>query len=425
MLCFSVALSSILFYGNDTFVSLFFFFFYTVSTSGLFLTFSHLFSVMNLSLSCRIIPSSFPSVRRSLSERKFSLASRWLSAGRLSTHTYGSTPVNITNGAKAYVIFNGAGPGAVRTYYNCSSYNALVDFRPDSFEARKISSDTQNFNSYPDSAGKTLTKEEDVNPLTSIEPDRWRGIGIDSSLHCRQSVDKFRRHLDDAIVHWHRSGIRPITAKIRKEESHHIPALIGAGFEFHHAQPGYVYLKRWLAEEEPDSFPAYANHYLGVAGFVVDEESDEMLVIKERFAPKPMWKLPGGTADSGEDLHQIAIREVKEETGIETEFVGVVCFRHMHNFRYGCSDFYFICHLRPITKEIKIDESEILDCCWMKVDDYLENQAPTAMNKHFVQCYKDYLKQDKFSGVIGKKAVHHHINKIDYNVYSIFRENPS
>ena len=58
---------------------------------------------------------------------------------------------------------------------------------------------------------------------------------------------------------------------------------------------------------------------------------------------------------------------VKEETGVDTEFVGVVCFRHMHNFRYGCSDFYFVCHLRPLTREIKIDESEIADCRWMKV----------------------------------------------------------
>jgi len=259
------------------------------------------------------------------------------------------------------------------------------------------------------------------NTLLSVQPDRWRGIGLDSSRHFRHmTVDGFRIHLDAALDQWRRDGVRPVTIKILEADSVHIPTAIEAGFKFHHAQPGYVYLKRWLADKEADTFPSYANHYLGVAGFVVDQESDEMLVIQERFAPKPIWKLPGGTADSGEDLHQVARREVKEETGVDAEFVGVICFRHMHNFRYGCSDFYFVCHLRPLTKDIKIDESEIADCRWMKVDEYLEKQAPTAMNKHFVQCYKDYLKQDKFKGVIGKKAVHHHINKVDYNVYSIF-----
>jgi len=267
----------------------------------------------------------------------------------------------------------------------------------------------------------SINKDDAENLLLSVQPDRWRGIGLDSSIHFRHfTVDEFRHRLSSALRHWQSTGIRPITVKIHEADSAFIPVAIEAGFQFHHAQPGYVYLKKWIADDEPDTFPAYANHYLGVAGFVVDRETDEMLVIKERFAPKPMWKLPGGTADSGEDLHQIACREVKEETGVDTEFVGVVCFRHMHNFRYGCSDFYFVCHLRPLTKEIKIDESEIADCRWMKVDEYLENQAPTAMNKHFVQCYKDYLNQEKFRGVIGKKAVHHHINKVDYNVYSIF-----
>jgi len=259
------------------------------------------------------------------------------------------------------------------------------------------------------------------NPFLSLGPDRWRGIGIDSSLHLRPlSLDACRCHLDNALLHWTETGIRPVTVKIHESDSAFIPVFVSAGFSFHHAQPGYVYLKRWLPEDEPDGFPAYANHYLGVAGFVVDPLTDELLVIKERFAPKPIWKLPGGTADCGEDLHQIARREVLEETGISTEFVGVICFRHMHNFRYGCSDFYFVCHLRPLNKEIKMDESEIAECRWMKVDEYLEHQAPTEMNKHFVRCYQDYLKQDKFSGVIGKKAIYHHINKVDYNVYSIF-----
>ena len=155
-----------------------------------------------------------------------------------------------------------------------------------------------------------VTNDAVGNPLFAVSPDRWRGIGLDSSVHFRHfSVDDFRQRLHDALDHWRQAGVRPVTVKIHEADSAFIPVAVEAGFQFHHAQPGYVYLKRWIADEEPDTFPAYANHYLGVAGFVVDRETDEMLVIKERFAPKPMWKLPGGTADSGEDLHQIACRE--------------------------------------------------------------------------------------------------------------------
>ena len=254
---------------------------------------------MNLSIICRTRLLSFPSVRPTLCKTKSPYFSGcWQSGRNISLPGSGCASVS------SYVDR----PDAERTFLQSPTLLAPNNFPPNSFKARKSSNDSRSIqNETPEAKVETLS--EKPNPLLSIEADRWRGIGIDSSLHCRQSLDVFRRHLESAIEHWRRIGIRPITAKILEEDSDRIPALIGAGFQFHHAQPGYAYLKRWLADEEPDSFPAYANHYLGVAGFVVDEQTDELLVIKERFAPRPMWKLPGGTADSGEDLHQIALRE--------------------------------------------------------------------------------------------------------------------
>ena len=68
-----------------------------------------------------------------------------------------------------------------------------------------------------------------------------------------------------------------------------------------------------------------------------------------------------------ESIIEAVKREVFEETGIETEFVSLVCFRHLVNFRFGCSDVYFICHLRPLTQEIKMDTKEIAAAQWMDV----------------------------------------------------------
>jgi hypothetical protein len=60
----------------------------------------------------------------------------------------------------------------------------------------------------------------------------------------------------------------------------------------------------------------------------------------------------------------VAIPEVFEETGIETEFVCVLTFRHMHGYHFGCSDFYFVCLLRPLQSglgndDINREETEI------------------------------------------------------------------
>lgn len=70
---------------------------------------------------------------------------------------------------------------------------------------------------------------------------------------------------------------------------------------------------------------------------------------------------------SGENLFETAVRETKEETGVDTEPVALLCFRHMHGYRWNCSDFYFTCLLRPLTTELQHDDQEIAACKWMDV----------------------------------------------------------
>lgn len=68
----------------------------------------------------------------------------------------------------------------------------------------------------------------------------------------------------------------------------------------------------------------------------------------------------------GENIGDAAIREVFEETGVKTEFVSLVAFRHVLNSSFDCADMYFVTNLRPLTSDIVIDK-EILDAKWMKV----------------------------------------------------------
>nr|POE55164.1 nudix hydrolase 2 [Quercus suber] len=56
----------------------------------------------------------------------------------------------------------------------------------------------------------------------------------------------------------------------------------------------------------------------------------QVVVIQEnsgKFKGIGMWKLPIGFVNEGEDLCTSVIRELKEETGVETEFVEVLAFR--------------------------------------------------------------------------------------------------
>ena len=45
------------------------------------------------------------------------------------------------------------------------------------------------------------------------------------------------------------------------------------GFEFHHAEPGYVMLTQWLSDEE-STIPANASHQIGVGALVLNDKDE-------------------------------------------------------------------------------------------------------------------------------------------------------
>ncbi|MBP1989783.1 ADP-ribose pyrophosphatase YjhB (NUDIX family) [Paenibacillus eucommiae] len=56
-------------------------------------------------------------------------------------------------------------------------------------------------------------------------------------------------------------------------------------------------------------------HFLSAATIVLNEHN-EILLIK---GPERGWEMPGGVVEEGESLKNAAIRETKEESGIDIE----------------------------------------------------------------------------------------------------------
>lgn len=221
--------------------------------------------------------------------------------------------------------------------------------------------------------------------------DRFEGVQVDLSQQ-QIPLDSALKQLKGYIDVWTRHGKRGLWLYLRTDQSALIPQLVDIGFDFHHAKPGYLCLTHWLQSHIPNHLPAYANHYLGVAGFVVND-NNQVLAIQEKYHVKnglTLWKLPGGLADPGEELADTAKREVFEETGIPSEFVCLLAFRHMHNYRHGCSDFYHVCLMKPLSLEIKPCPNEIAACEWMDLDEY-EKLTTSEINKYFVKKYREYM----------------------------------
>ena len=62
---------------------------------------------------------------------------------------------------------------------------------------------------------------------------------------------------------------------------------------------------------------------VGVAGAVL--RGDQVLIVQRGRQPAyGLWSLPGGLVKLGEPLHDAVRREIREETGLETEIVDIV-----------------------------------------------------------------------------------------------------
>ena len=53
---------------------------------------------------------------------------------------------------------------------------------------------------------------------------------------------------------------------------------------------------------------------------IIIEVGDKIVLIERKNPPK-MWALPGGFVDYGESLENAAVREAKEETGLDVQLV--------------------------------------------------------------------------------------------------------
>ncbi|KAL6195942.1 hypothetical protein ACLB2K_031559 [Fragaria x ananassa] len=183
-----------------------------------------------------------------------------------------------------------------------------------------------------------------------------------------------------SIAQWRQQGKKGVWIKLPIELVNLVETVVKEGFHYHHAEPHYLMLVYWIPETT-NTIPANASHRVGVGAIILNDIS-ELLVVQEksgRLQGTGVWKIPTGVVDEGEDITVAAVREVKEETGIDAEFQEVLAFRQAHKSFFEKSDLFFVCMLRPLSFDIQKQDLEIEAAMWMSLEEYA---AQPVTQKH-------------------------------------------
>jgi ADP-ribose pyrophosphatase YjhB (NUDIX family) len=183
-------------------------------------------------------------------------------------------------------------------------------------------------------------------------------------------------------------------------------------------------LSRWLPTDSISRLPFGPTHQVGVGIFVTlplsmnnnnnnhhhphqdMTNNTMMLVVRERTGPaaaRQLWKMPTGLLDPGEELGPAAVRELREETGLEGVFEGVICFRHATTHGgsgRSISDLFFVCQVKLIVAD---NSATINNNTNAHDDDDDENDNDNIDNNnninHMFQFNKTQLQNDEIADI--------------------------
>ena len=222
-----------------------------------------------------------------------------------------------------------------------------------------------------------------MSEVLEAAPNPFQGI-VPQPTALPADPEQFRQRLQHSLQVWKMEGYLVVWLEVPITRAALVPVAVEAGFTFHHTGRDYLMMTHALVDSA--FVPAYATHYIGAGGVVVNA-AQELLVVSEKYRARrgPSYKLPGGALHQGEHLVDGVIREVLEETGVQTRFEALTCFRHWHGYRYGKSDIYFVCRLAPLSQEIAMQVDEIAECLWMPVNTFLNDTGVHVFNKAIVR----------------------------------------
>ena len=144
-----------------------------------------------------------------------------------------------------------------------------------------------------------------------------------------------------------------------------------------------------------DSMRERSKHvWLGVCGLVIADDGKWLVVKKTYGGLKGKWSLPAGFVQPGETADEAVVREVKEETGIETEVIGLFGLR-TGVIKNQISDNMLMFLLKPTSNAIYVQVEELSEAVFMDEQDIKKDPNSsvllTELNERHASLHKKPL----------------------------------
>ena len=130
-----------------------------------------------------------------------------------------------------------------------------------------------------------------------------------------------------------------------------------------------------------------------ISGCVIEKDNKILMVQEGLEHCYGQWNYPAGHVDEFEKITDAAIREVKEETGLDVKLKGVLPIYAIDKKSETHIIIRFVAEI--IGGEIKVDKKEILDAKWFSVED-IENMKQDELRNYdlAMSILNDYSKNN-------------------------------
>ncbi|MGR8999003.1 MAG: NUDIX hydrolase [Gammaproteobacteria bacterium] len=144
------------------------------------------------------------------------------------------------------------------------------------------------------------------------------------------------------------------------------------------------------------SLPAPA---LGVGGIVFKHQKQVLMIRRNQPPAKGFWSIPGGKLEPGESLAEACQREIKEETGLETEVKNIVAVaeRRIEGFHYVIIDFLAI--LKAEANIFPVAQSDAAKARWISLEHLSDYNLVPGLAEIIMRTYNSRYSANHLAGL--------------------------